>query len=100
MSHYADNPSPRSHRGRWIAGAAVAGSCAVIVGVTFFTFRNVLSPQECELIEAKKNLAVGYLKNGPLAPKRQNRLSEADDLFEEIRLAKPGELLPLRNLAI
>ncbi|HEV3341941.1 MAG TPA: FG-GAP-like repeat-containing protein, partial [Pirellulales bacterium] len=28
------------------------------------------------------------------------RLSEADDLFEEIRLAKPGELLPLRNLAI
>ncbi|HEV3341806.1 MAG TPA: hypothetical protein VG125_15675, partial [Pirellulales bacterium] len=78
MSHSADNPSPRSHRGRWIVGAAVAGACAVIIVVTCFTFRNDLSPQECELIEAKKNLAVGYLENGPLAPKRQNRLSEAD----------------------
>jgi hypothetical protein len=100
MSHPADIPSPRAPRGRWIVGAAVTGACGVLVVVACFTFRHDLSPQECELLEAKKNLAVGYLENGPLVPKRQNRLSEADALFEEIRLARPGEILPLRNLAI
>ncbi|HWB11198.1 MAG TPA: FG-GAP-like repeat-containing protein [Pirellulales bacterium] len=100
MSQAADVPPPRAHHGRWIVGAAVAGACAVIVVVACFTFRNDLSPQECELLEAKKNIAVGYLENGPLAGKRPNKLSEADSLFEEIRLARPGELLPLRNLVI
>src|ERR1700761_4444941 len=100
MSQPADIPSPRARRGRWIIGAAVAGACVIVVVVACFTFRNDLSPQECELLEEKKNIAVGYLENAALGPKRPNKLAEADALFEEIRLARPGELLPVRNLVI
>jgi len=80
--------------------AIVAAICLLVVAVAYFSFRNDLSPQECERLESKKNVAVGYLENGPLAPHRPNKLPEAATLFEELAQARPGDPLAARNLAI
>lgn len=71
-----------------------------VPAVAYFCFRPDLTPQECERLEQKKNIAVGYLENSTLAPKRQNRLPEAGALYEELARLKPGDPLPVRNLAI
>lgn len=72
----------------------------MVVVVASLSLHDDLTPEECELLEQKKNIAVGYLENSTLAPRRPNKLPEADLLFEEMVKAKPGDLLPVRNLAI
>lgn len=73
--------------------------CAMVLAVGFLSLRNAPSPQECDLLERLKNIAVGNLENGKLE-KRVHRLPESDLLFQELARSKPGDLLPLRNLAI
>lgn len=100
MSQAADTPPPRSRGGGWKHGITVGlAVCGLVVVVAYLCFRNDLSPEECERLESKKNLAVGYLENGELK-KREHRLPEADLLFQEIARAKPGDPLGPRNLAI
>src|SRR5690242_10387658 len=100
MAESAETPA-RSHRGRWIiVGVVFCGAVSLIAAIAYFSFRLDLSPQECERLESKKNIAVGYLENGSLSPDRPNKLPEADALFEEIGREKPGDPLALRNLAI
>jgi tetratricopeptide (TPR) repeat protein len=99
MAQSADSPSPPAHRSRWLIGAAVGGALALTAAVAYFSFRNDLSPQECEQLEAKKNIAIGYLENGPHRD-RPKKLPEADALFQEIAREKPGDPLALRDLVI
>lgn len=68
--------------------------------VTYFSLRPDLSPEDCQRLEEKKNIAIGYLENSTLAPKRANQLADAESLFEEISRLKPGDPLATRNLAI
>lgn len=97
----ADTPLPASPRRCWKTILAVLLAIAIFVpAVAYFSLRPDLSPEDCQRLEEKKNIAVGYLENSTLAPKRPNRLAEAETLFAEIGRLKPGDPLPARNLAI
>lgn len=101
MSQSADAPVPCARRRGWkTVTAVVVAVCLVVVAVAFFSLRNDLSPQECERLETKKNLAVGYLENGALPPYRPDKLAEAATLFQELSRARPGDPLGPRNLVI
>lgn len=71
-----------------------------VPAVAYFSLRPDLSPEDCQRLEEKKNIAVGYLENSTLAPKRPNQIADAESLFEEIARLKPGDPLAVRNLAI
>lgn len=71
-----------------------------VPAVAYFSLRPDLSPEDCQRLEEKKNVAIGYLENSTLAPKRPNQLADAESLFEEIGRLKPGDPLPVRDLAI
>ncbi|HEX7448521.1 MAG TPA: CRTAC1 family protein, partial [Pirellulales bacterium] len=94
-----DPPSATRHGWKILAAVAV-GALAITVAVGYFSFRNDLSPQECQKLEADKNLALGFLENADLSPARPLRLAEADALFESIAAQRPGDPLGLRNLTI
>lgn len=102
MAQSTDSPPSPGRGRRWLIVGVVAGvgALALTAVVAIFSFQHDLSPQECERLESKKNVAVGYLENGPLTPHRANKLAEADELFDEIRHEKPGDPLGLRNLVI
>ncbi|HEX5442253.1 MAG TPA: hypothetical protein VFW87_00430, partial [Pirellulales bacterium] len=99
MAQQADSSSSARHGWKILLGAAVA-AVAITAAVGYFSFRNDLSPEECQQLEADKNLALGYLENADLSPARPLRLAEADALFESIAAQRPGDPLGLRNLAI
>lgn len=95
MSEQPDAP-PRSRATVWKWAAAFAVSLAALVLAAIFSFRDDLSPSECETLEQRKNLALAYLENPP----GRQRLSEADAIFESIARRLHGDPLPLRNLVI
>jgi hypothetical protein len=80
----------------WKWSAALTASFGALVLAAVFSFRDDLSPSECEALEARKNLALAHLENPP----GRQQLAEADALFESIARRLPGDPLPLRNLAI
>lgn len=95
MSEQSDAPQ-RSRATVWKWTAALAVSLAALVLAAIFSFRDDLSPSECETLERRKNLALAHLEN---PPGRQN-LSEADAIFESIARRLHTDPLPLRNLVI
>ncbi|HET6878790.1 MAG TPA: FG-GAP-like repeat-containing protein, partial [Pirellulales bacterium] len=100
MSQSVDRPPPAAPRRGWKTVLWITLALALFVpAVAYFCFRPELSPAECEQLEQKKNIAIGYLENGKLQ-NRLHKLPEADELFREIARLKPGDPLPLWNLAI
>lgn len=95
MPDPSDAPS-RSRTTVWKWTAALAVSLAALVLAAIFSFRDDLSPSECETLERRKNLALAHLENPP----GRQKLAEADAIFESIARRLHGDPLPLRNLVI